>query len=32
VQHQEKRIEDPALFEGREIGNIDVLHAAGRIQ
>ena len=32
VQHQEKRIEDPALLEGREIGNIDVLHSAGSIQ
>jgi GNAT superfamily N-acetyltransferase len=32
VQHQKKRVEDPALLEYREIGNIDVFHAAGRIQ
>ncbi len=30
VQHQEKCVEVPALFERRQIGNIDILHAAGK--
>ena len=30
VQHQKKRVEVLALFEPRQIGDIDVLHAAGK--